>query len=115
MWQGVYRADKVYCFDFISVLQNTLRKNCIILTYYTQPYKQGLCHSAGAAGISAYCASKHAVRGFMDSLRLEVCAFTVHLAPELCFVLHRCLTQSAAVEYNLTYEIESRLTVRCNQ
>ena len=28
--------------------------------------------SVGAAGISAYCASKHAVRGFMDSLRLEV-------------------------------------------
>lgn len=27
---------------------------------------------AGAAGISAYCASKFAVRGFMDSLRLEV-------------------------------------------
>ncbi|CAK0787278.1 hypothetical protein CVIRNUC_010496 [Coccomyxa viridis] len=26
----------------------------------------------GAAGISAYCASKHAVRGFMDSLRLEL-------------------------------------------
>ena len=26
---------------------------------------------AGAAGISAYCASKFAVRGFMDSLRLE--------------------------------------------
>lgn len=26
---------------------------------------------AGAAGISAYCASKFAVRGFLDSLRLE--------------------------------------------
>ena len=26
----------------------------------------------GAAGISAYCASKHAVRGFLDALRLEV-------------------------------------------
>ena len=29
---------------------------------------------AGAAGISAYCASKHAVRGLVDSLRMEVCA-----------------------------------------
>lgn len=27
---------------------------------------------AGAAGISAYCASKHAVRGLLDSLRMEV-------------------------------------------
>ena len=35
-------------------------------------FNAATCMHTGAAGISAYCASKHAVRGFMDSLRLEV-------------------------------------------
>ncbi|KAK9844084.1 hypothetical protein WJX81_004219 [Elliptochloris bilobata] len=37
---------------------------------------------ARAAGISAYCASKFAVRGFMDSLRLELLGtgVTLHMA-----------------------------------
>ena len=38
------------------------------------------CMHTGAAGISAYCASKHAVRGFMDSLRLEVRADVLYKA-----------------------------------
>ncbi len=44
----------------------------VIITNVTEP-------GAGAAGISAYCASKHAVRGFMDSLRLEVYPLKVML------------------------------------
>lgn len=34
--------------------------------------RQQICVCTGAAGISAYCGSKFAVRGFLDSLRLEV-------------------------------------------